>query len=266
MPNLPISLLPDISGSTLGYLSPDAEFAVAQDGVTYKVKESSVNPTLFYGSFIFDSNTTLTADIVNPSTTADIQVVSTTGFGDSGYIKIGNEIIGYTAKTATSFVGITRGVSSSSPTSHSIGDYVTQAQWNPALTPAQVILDETVLSNGVTLSGVGDITVVSAGTYNFQFSIQFENFGNDYGDVVAWFKLNGNNIPKSASYFTISQSHSSTPGAIIMTVNIFHTCSAGDIISLWWRNGEGLSCITSIAPVDGTIPQSPGVIFTVNQL
>ena len=42
MPNLPISLLPDISGSTLGYLSPDAEFAVAQSGVTYKVKQSEL--------------------------------------------------------------------------------------------------------------------------------------------------------------------------------------------------------------------------------
>ena len=30
MPNLPISQLPPISASTLGYLSSDAEFAVAQ--------------------------------------------------------------------------------------------------------------------------------------------------------------------------------------------------------------------------------------------
>ena len=266
MPNLPISQLPDISGSTLGYLSPDAEFAVAQDGVTYKVKESSVNPITHYGSFIFDSNTTLTANIQNGSTTSDIEVVSTTGFASAGYIKIGSEIIGYTSKTSASFVGITRSVASSNGTSHSIGDYVTQAQWSPAQTPAQVILDETLLSSGVTLSGVGDVTVVSAGTYNFQFSIQFENFGNDYADAAVWFKLNGNNISKTASYTTISQSHGGTPGATIMTVNIFHTCAAGDVMSLWWRNREGLATITSIAPVDGTIPQSPGVIFTVNQI
>lgn len=44
MPNLPISQLPDISGSTLGYLGPNGEFAVAQDGVTYKVKNSNLAP------------------------------------------------------------------------------------------------------------------------------------------------------------------------------------------------------------------------------
>lgn len=52
MPNLPISSLPDISGSTLGYLGPNSEFPVAQDGVTYKVTNSTlVPPPTVYGLF-----------------------------------------------------------------------------------------------------------------------------------------------------------------------------------------------------------------------
>lgn len=52
MPNLPISQLPDISGSPLGYLGPDGEFAVAQDGVTYKVKNQNLSPyPQVYGLF-----------------------------------------------------------------------------------------------------------------------------------------------------------------------------------------------------------------------
>jgi len=52
MPNLPISQLPDITGSTLGYLSPNAEFAVAQEGQTFKVKNSQLSPYSFvYGLF-----------------------------------------------------------------------------------------------------------------------------------------------------------------------------------------------------------------------
>ena len=52
MPNLPISQLPDISGSTLGYLGPNAEFAVAQSGTTYKVKLSNLAPyPTVYGLF-----------------------------------------------------------------------------------------------------------------------------------------------------------------------------------------------------------------------
>lgn len=52
MPNLPISQLPDISGSTLGYLSPDGEFAVAQSGVTYKVKSMNLMDGLAKGAFL----------------------------------------------------------------------------------------------------------------------------------------------------------------------------------------------------------------------
>lgn len=226
---------------------------------------SGASPVTYYGSFIFDTETALTSAITNPSSTATINVTSTTGFGASGYIKVGTEVIGYTGKTATSFTGITRGVATSSAASHSIGTLVNQAQWVSALTPAQVIIDETDLSNGVTLSGVGDVTVANAGTYNLQFSIQFENFGNDYADVVAWFRLNGTAIPKTASHSTISQSHAGAPGALIMTVNIFYTCVGGEVFSLMWQSNQGTAAITSIAS-NGTVPQSPGVIFTVNKI
>jgi len=57
MPNLPISQLPDISGSTLGYLAPNAEFAVAQDGTTYKVNSAGLNPyPVVYGLFSMTAN------------------------------------------------------------------------------------------------------------------------------------------------------------------------------------------------------------------
>lgn len=220
---------------------------------------------LYYGSFIFDSVTALTTAIPNPSSTAAIQVTDTTGFPDSGYMKIGVEIIGYTGKTATSFTGITRGLGTSSASSHAIGSAVSQAQWTAANVAAQVKIDEQDLSNGVSLSGVGDITIANAGVYNIQFSIQFENFGNDYDDVTAWFRVNGNPIAKSASYSTISQSHAGAPGAIIMTVNIFHTAAPGDVMSLMWQNDQGTAAITSFPP-SGSIPQSPGVILTVNRI
>jgi hypothetical protein len=44
MPNLPISQLSSITESNLGYLSPTGEFAVAQDGVTYKVRTNQLTP------------------------------------------------------------------------------------------------------------------------------------------------------------------------------------------------------------------------------
>lgn len=54
-------------------------------------------------------DTTLTSAIPNATSTATINVVSTTSFAASGTIVIGSEIITYSAKTGTTFTGITRG-------------------------------------------------------------------------------------------------------------------------------------------------------------
>lgn len=55
-------------------------------------------------------DTTLTSAITSATSTATINVVSTTGFASpSGTIVIGSEIITYTGTTGTSFTGITRG-------------------------------------------------------------------------------------------------------------------------------------------------------------
>jgi len=52
MPNLPISQLPDISTSSAGRLISTGEFAVAQDGTTYKVSSSGLNPfPIVYGLY-----------------------------------------------------------------------------------------------------------------------------------------------------------------------------------------------------------------------
>lgn len=55
-------------------------------------------------------DTTLTTAITSPTSTATINVVSTTGFASpSGTLVIGSEVISYTGTTATTFTGITRG-------------------------------------------------------------------------------------------------------------------------------------------------------------
>ena len=96
MPNLPISQLPDISGSTLGYLGPDGEFAVAQDGVTYKVKNQNLTPyPQVYGLYSQTGNsvtvsaTTSETSIIGPGT--GTLTVPANGFsvGDSFQLTMG---------------------------------------------------------------------------------------------------------------------------------------------------------------------------------
>lgn len=220
---------------------------------------------LYSGEFYFDSATTLTANM-NSNSTLPIQVVSTAGFSPSGYIRIIDEIIEYTGITATTFTGITRGQAGSGGSSHDIGDGVSQAQVATAGVPQQVLLDTTEISNNVTLDPTtGNVTVHGSGTYNMQFSVQTENFGNDFDDTVVWFVHNGNAIPATASYCSVPYSHGGTAGSNIMTVNIFYTLAAGDVVSLYWTSLGGETVLSSIPP-NGLIPQSPSVIFTVNRI
>lgn len=69
MPNLPISLLPEITATT-----SNAEYVVAQDGVTYKIKRGYMASGKLYGSFYQeDTISGLTPDTVysmSASTTA----------------------------------------------------------------------------------------------------------------------------------------------------------------------------------------------------
>ncbi len=62
---------------------------------------------------------TLSSDITDTDST--ITVDDTSQFPDSGYILIDNEIISYSSKTATTFEGCSRGVESTTATSHSTG-------------------------------------------------------------------------------------------------------------------------------------------------
>lgn len=222
----------------------------------------------YYGAFHSNQTTTLTASI-NSNSTLPIAVGSTTGFYTSGYLIIGSEVVGYTGVTATTFTGITRGVAGSNGAAHPAGTPIGMAQVTAAGSPANVRMDITDLSNGVTLnSATGAVTCVNAGTYNFQFSMQVANAGNAPDDIVVWFVYNGVTIPATASYVTIPAIHAGIPGSNIITVNIFYPILAGDTMQLNWLSVGGTSVITSYPPgYQGlAIPQAPGLIFTVNQI
>lgn len=69
MPNLPISQLPSLSSIT-----SNAEFAVAQDGITYKVKAGNLSTGNLYGEFISQ----VTQDITVEDTEYVISAETTT--------------------------------------------------------------------------------------------------------------------------------------------------------------------------------------------
>lgn len=257
-----------ITGATGPVGATGPQGASGATGATGPAGATGSQFSAYYGAFHSDQNTTLTNSI-NSNSTAPILVGSTAGFYSSGYLIIDSEIIAYTGVTPTTFTGITRGVAGSNGSNHLAGTPLGAAQVTAAGVAAPVKMDITDYSNGVTLNPVsGVVTCVHAGFYNFQFSIQVACSGNAPDDIAIWFLYNGAPLPATASYVTIPAIHAGIPGAGIVTINIFYSMNAGDTMALNWTSLEGTSVITSYPPnYQGfPIPQSPGVIFTVNQI
>ena len=217
------------------------------------------------GAFYQDGYTTLTAAMTNVSTTP-IQVVSTTGFINSGGLIIGSEIIKYTGITSTTFTGITRGAFGSSASSHNIGDYVGEAQTlASSASTLPLTLLQTTTSNGVALDATDKTKVVHsiAGIYNIQFSIQMLTFDNTIDNVAIWFRKNGTDIPYSAGIATVPAIHGGEPGTAIISWNLVETMNAGDYIQLLFASDTGNTVAATYPPGTSPVhPASPSIILT----
>lgn len=218
------------------------------------------------GAFHQDGYTTLTNAIPNSSSTATIVVGSTAGFASAGTILIGQELISYTGKTATTFTGITRSVYGSSGSSHAAGVYVSEAQGVASATTALAIpFDTTDASNQVALDPLDNTKVVFnlPGYYNIQFSIQLINATSSIDNVTLWFRQNTVDIPNTAGIVSIPAKHAGGIGAAIISWNLVVAVNAGDNIQLMMASNSGNTVAGTYPPGTAPVhPASPSVILT----
>lgn len=135
---------------------------------------------------------------------------------------------------------------------------------------AVVVYDTTEESNGVyrDTTNTSRIYVRNAGIYNVQFSLQLVNKDNvaQYADV--WFRINGTDVPRSASRFDIPARKSSTDWShVVGTVNIFLEMAAGDYVEIAGTTSSTLVALESY-PADTVIPRPaiPAAIVTVQYI
>jgi hypothetical protein len=135
---------------------------------------------------------------------------------------------------------------------------------------ATVTLDTTETANGVyrDLVNTSRIYVRNAGVYSVQFSVQLVNKDNapQYADI--WFRLNGTDVPRSASRFDIPARKSSTEwGHVVGTVNTFITMTANQYVEIAGTTSSTLVALEHY-DADVTIPQPaiPSAIVTVQYI
>lgn len=221
------------------------------------------------GAFHQDGHTTLTANIANGSTTP-IPVVSTVGFLSAGGLIVGDEIILYTGKTATTFTGITRGALGTSSSAHTSGTAISEAQVIvPPSTLIPIALTVTDTSNGVSIDSTYNSRIVFdvAGYYNIQFSAQLLNYTTAEDNVTMWFRKNGVDIPNSAGVVTVPSKHGSSPGSMITSWNIIVDVMAGQYLELMMTADLNRVVVATYPPgvAPSTIhPASPSIILTAS--
>ena len=129
-----------------------------------------------------------------------------------------------------------------------------------------VKFNTTDFSNGVTVASTTRLTVVDAGIWNCQFSIQFKNTTNDTQDVDVWFRKNGTDIANSNSRFGLSSRKSSgDPSHVVAAMNFFASMNSTDYLEIMWRPSDvGVSIEQYAAGTSPTRPAIPSAIVTMS--
>ena len=145
-----------------------------------------------------------------------------------------------------------------------IGSFYDTTTFVPAAinTAYAITFDTVVIQNSIYRgSTTSRIYVTNAGVYNFQFSAQLDNTSGGNHAIYIWFRVNGTDIPYSASQVRLQ----GNSGELLAAWNIFLTMAAGDYFELMY-SVEDTSVRILAQAAASPVPAIPSVILTVNQV
>lgn len=146
-----------------------------------------------------------------------------------------------------------------SPTPHA-SYFDTTTQTNPVANAVNLFTYNSLVSDFGVTRGIptSRIYVSDTGIYNFQFSAQLDKSGGGASAVYIWPRINGANVPDSASKVVIDGPNSE----IIPAWNFVLVLKAGDYFELAWESSDTNVLIPYVAAT-GNIPAIPSIILTV---
>lgn len=112
-------------------------------------------------------------------------------------------------------------------------------QYATATNTATKILWTTLDSGfGFTLNVDSTATPAYTGTYKIDYSLQFVNTATQIHDAYVWLKVDGVDVPGSASIFSIPNSHGGVDGALVAYSSITFNIDAGEDVALYWATNQ----------------------------
>ncbi len=127
-------------------------------------------------------------------------------------------------------------------------------------TATAITFNNTDLSNGVFIgSPTSRIIVDSEGIYNFDTSFQLDKTTGGTAEFYFWFRLNGVDVPDSASQIRIQGNNAE----IFSSLNYFFDLKANDYVELMF-SVTSLSVEVAAFAASAPHPGIPSIILTVN--
>ena len=137
----------------------------------------------------------------------------------------------------------------------------------PANTAQAMTFNTTDAANGVTVVSGSRVTFANTGTYNVQWSGQFECADNQDQDVSVWLRLNGTDVTGSTGLVSIPAKHGAVNGHSIAGWNFVLNLTANDYIQFYWSATSALvSLQTYPAATSPTRPSTASLILTAQQV
>jgi hypothetical protein len=105
------------------------------------------------------------------------------------------------------------------------------------------------------------VVVADTGVYDIQFSAQVDNTSGGDQQVWIWPRVNGTNVPDSASTLRIKGNDAET----VASWNFMLSLTAGQYVELMWT-ADSTNVILLAASATSVYPAIPAVILTVNEV
>jgi hypothetical protein len=141
-------------------------------------------------------------------------------------------------------------------------------QTTTANTATLMTLNTTDFSNGGVTISSSKITTAIAGTYNLQFSAQFQNTDNAIQDISIWLKQNGVDIPGSTGLVSIPARKSASAGEEAHQItgwNYYVQMQADDYIEIYWSTTNAAVTIQYYPASTGPVrPATQSVVATLS--
>lgn len=139
--------------------------------------------------------------------------------------------------------------------------YDTTTQTNPVADAVNLFTYNSVTSEFQMARGkpTSKIYVNDTGLYNFQFSAQLDKTAGGKASIFIWPRINGVNVPDSATKVVIQGS----TDELVAAWNFHLVMEAGDYFELAWQSNDTDLIILAQTPASN-YPGIPSIILTVN--